>query len=265
MQSFVSIALDNALLYENVAEKNHELADSLARVTRLENLKTDMIRLASHDLKQPLTILRLYLSMIYHTTASYLTDTQMGYVKSMQNAISIMESLITDILSLERIEAIALNLPDTTFDLLSICREQVQLVQVQAAARQLTLTFVTQLTQAPVRGDDSQVREAVSNLISNALKYTPEGGTIQVRLYTLQKRVCFEIQDNGIGIAPDNHEHIFKPSYRVSTEQTQNISGTGWGLYLVKKIIETHDGTVGFTSQLGVGSTFFFELPLVEA
>lgn len=265
MQSFVSIALDNALLYERLAKQNHELADSLARVTRLENLKTDMIRLASHDLKQPLTILRLYLSMIYHTTASYLTDTQMGYVKSMQNAISIMESLITDILSLERIEEVALNLPDTVFDLLSICREQVQLVQVQAADRQQTLTFVTQLAQAPVRGDESQVREAVSNLISNALKYTLECGTIQVRVYTLQKRVCFEIQDNGIGIAPEDHAHIFQPSYRVSNQQTQNISGTGWGLYLVKKIIETHDGTVGFTSQPGVGSTFFFELPLAEA
>ncbi len=264
MQSFVSIALDNALLYERLAEQNHELADSLARVTRLENLKTDMIRLVSHDLKQPLTILRLYLSIILQVTEHSLTDAQMGYFTSMQHAIRAMDRLITDILSLERIEEIALNLPKTVFDLSSICREQVQLVQVQAADRQQTLTFVTQLSQALVRGDESQMREVVSNLISNALKYTPEGGTIQARLHTLQGRVCFEVQDNGIGIAPEDHEHIFKPSYRVSNQQTQNIEGTGWGLYLVKKIVETHGGTVGFTSQLGVGSTFFFYLPLAS-
>lgn len=262
MQSFVAIALDNALLYERLAQQNHELATSLARVTRLENLKTDMIRLASHDLKQPLTILRLYLSMIQHTTAHHLTDTQMSYFSAMQNAIGMMDRLITDILSLERLEEIALNPPDTVFDLLEICREQVQLVQVQAADRQQTLTLVTDMPQALVRGDQSQLREAVSNLIGNALKYTPEGGLIQARLYTIQQRVYFEVQDSGIGIAPEDQPRIFQPSYRVSNEQTQSISGTGWGLYLVKKIVETHNGTIGFTSQLGVGSRFFFHLPL---
>ncbi|MFQ3646630.1 MAG: HAMP domain-containing sensor histidine kinase, partial [Anaerolinea sp.] len=184
IQSFVAIALDNALLYERLAEQNHELATSLARVTRLENFKTDMIRLASHDLKQPLTILRLYLSMIQHTTAHHLTDTQVSYFGAMQNAISMMDRLITDILSLERIEEIALNPPNTIFDLLEICREQVQLVQVQAADRQQTLTFITDLPQALVCGDQSQLREAISNLIGNALKYTPAGGVIQARLYT---------------------------------------------------------------------------------
>lgn len=264
MQSFVAIALDNALLYERLAQQNHELATSLARVTRLENLKTDMIRLVSHDLKQPLTILRLYLSMIQHTTAHHLTDTQMSYFSAMQNAISMMDRLITDILSLERLEEIALNPPTTVFDLLEICREQAQLVQVQAADRQQTLTFITDLPQALVRGDASQLREAISNLIGNALKYTPEGGVIQARLYTIQQRVYFEVQDNGIGIALEDQPHIFQPSYRVNNAQTQNISGTGWGLYLVKKVVETHHGIIGFTSQLGVGSTFFFHLPLAS-
>lgn len=264
MQSFVSIALDNALLYERLAAQNHELAASLARVTRLESFKTDMIRLASHDLKQPLTILRLYLSMIQHTTTRYLTDTQVSYFNAMQDAISMMDRLITDILSLERIEEIALNPPNTVFDLLTICCEQVQLVQVQAADRHQTLTFITDLPQALVCGDESQLREAIGNLISNALKYTPEGGRIQARLYTIQQQVYFEVQDNGIGIALEDQPHIFKPSYRVSSPQMQNINGTGWGLYLVKKIIETHNGSIGFTSQLGVGSTFFFQLPLVS-
>ncbi|MFQ3672593.1 MAG: ATP-binding protein, partial [Aggregatilineales bacterium] len=157
-----------------------------------------------------------------------------------------------------------LNPPNTIFDLLEICREQVQLVQVQAADRQQTLTFITDLPQALVCGDQSQLREAISNLIGNALKYTPAGGVIQARLYTIQQRVYFEVQDNGIGIALEDQPHIFQPSYRVTSEQTQNISGTGWGLYLVKKIIETHNGSIGFTSQVGVGSTFFFHLPLAS-
>lgn len=264
MQSFVSIALDNALLYERLAQQNHELTASLERVTRLEALKTDMIRLASHDLKQPLTILKLYLSMIQHANARHLTDAQASYFDAMHNAIHMMDRLITDVLSLERLEQIALNPPDTVFDLLEIVREQVQLFTVQALDRQQTLTFATDLAQAPVRGDELQMREAVSNFISNALKYTPDGGIIQVRLYALQNRLCFEVQDNGIGIPSEDQPHIFEPSYRVNSLQTENISGTGWGLYLVKKIIETHRGTVGFTSELGVGSTFFFYLPLIN-
>lgn len=261
MQSFVVIALENALLYERLAQQNHELAASLAQVTRLETFKTDMIRLASHDLKQPLTVLKLYLSMIQPIIAPHLTATQASYLDAIANAIHTMDRLTTDILSLERIEQIAFNLPDTVFDLAEIVRHEVELVQVQASQRQQALQLIADVPQALMRGDDLQLREAVSNLIGNALKYTPDGGQITVRLYATLDQIHLEVADNGIGIAPADLPHIFEPSYRVNSEQTRRIGGTGWGLYLVKKIVETHRGQVECTSELGKGSTFFVRLP----
>jgi signal transduction histidine kinase len=262
MQSFVAIALDNALLYEHMARQNQELTTALAHVTRLENLKTNMIRLASHDLKQPLTSLNLYLSMIKRELGPQLKDTHRSHLDAMKKAITHMEQLIEDILSLERIEQIALKPPDDTFDLLEICRDEVQRLRPQADKKQQTLTFETSMSQALVRGDRTYLSRAVDNLINNALKYTRTGGKIQVRLYAVQQQLRFEVEDNGVGISPDDQPHIFKPSYRASNPLVQHVSGTGWGLYLVKKIVETHNGTVGFNSQLGVGSTFFFCLPL---
>ena len=113
-----------------------------------------------------------------------------------------------------------------------------------------------------VTGDASYLRQALSNLISNAVKYTPEKGKITVRLFRLEKQVHFEVIDTGYGIPKDAQEQLFSQFYRVRTTATAGIPGTGLGLSLVKSVVEDHGGTTGFESEEGKGSTFFVHLPL---
>ncbi|MGB1289201.1 MAG: sensor histidine kinase, partial [Aggregatilineales bacterium] len=112
-----------------------------------------------------------------------------------------------------------------------------------------------------VRGDFRQLSQVVSNLVGNAIKYTPEEGTVTVRLLVRDKSVRFEVQDTGYGIAKDAQEKLFTEFYRVQTDQTRSIKGTGLGLSLVKSVVDAHRGTVGVESEEGKGSLFFVELP----
>ena len=106
-----------------------------------------------------------------------------------------------------------------------------------------------------------QLREAVTNLISNAIKYTPPGGTVRVRLYTETDQIAFAVTDTGVGIPAEMQAKLFHPFYRVRTRETVKIEGTGLGLYLVKGIVERHSGSMFLQSEYGTGSTFGFRLP----
>jgi signal transduction histidine kinase len=122
--------------------------------------------------------------------------------------------------------------------------------------------------QLPVFGSDIDLCEAIANLLTNATKYTPEGGKIDVRLQPLHgddgEWAIIEIEDNGIGIEDEHQVRLFQPFYRVKSEKTQRIDGTGLGLYLVKKIVDAHNGRLRFHSTYGKGSTFGFQLPLAH-
>ena len=116
-----------------------------------------------------------------------------------------------------------------------------------------------------MRGDPVQLYEAASNLINNGIKYTPEGGSVTVRLYATDKSAVFEVEDTGIGVPEEFRTGLFKPFYRVKTNETKDIDGTGLGLYLVKGIVERHGGQMRFQTEHGKGSIFGFELPLTGA
>ena len=110
-------------------------------------------------------------------------------------------------------------------------------------------------------GDPAQLREAIDNLIGNAIKYTPDNGAVRVRLEQNAGRVIFEVKDNGLGIPDDQQERLFQPFFRASNAKASTIEGTGLGLHLVKNIIERHGGKMRFKSVVGQGSLFGFELP----
>jgi signal transduction histidine kinase len=113
-----------------------------------------------------------------------------------------------------------------------------------------------------VPADEGRLRQIISNLISNAIKYTPPEGRVCVRAESLGQAAKVAIQDNGLGIGPEDQAHIFTRFYRVRTPETESIDGTGLGLSIVKSLVERHGGQIGLESRLGEGSTFFFTLPL---
>ncbi|MFQ3568724.1 MAG: ATP-binding protein [Aggregatilineales bacterium] len=255
-------AIDNARLYAVSQQQLAELRELYAQLQELEQLKSDMIRIAAHDMRSPLGILTGYLDILRFDLKDLLTDEQRSYFDSMLRAIDRIRRMTTDILSLEWVQAAReplttiINLADVVSRAVFDCADE---------ARQKGHNVVVQIERAVnVYGDAISLVEATGNLLGNAIKYTPESGTIEVRLRTEGARAIVEVVDNGYGIPEEYHDQLFQPFFRVRIHETLDIDGTGLGLYLVRKIIDRHGGQMHFKSAPGVGSTFGFSLPLAE-
>jgi signal transduction histidine kinase len=259
----IGVAVDNAYLYHKTEEQLLEMQRLYEQVRSLEQIKTDMIRIASHDLRNPLSTIRGYLELLRNELAAKNAESELDYVRSIQDSAQRMSNIISDILSLERIEEAALE--KQPFDLRELVRQTHGEHTPQANLKSIELAL--DIPDAPVQvlGDSVQIHEALANLISNAIKYTPEGGTIQVRLALNDRQAVVEVEDSGYGIPEEMQARLFQPFYRARSKETRHIEGTGLGLHLVKNIIERHSGKMIFHSVYHQGSTFGFELPLLPA
>lgn len=256
----ISASIENARLYAQVAAQLQTLRENHKRISLLEKFKTDMIRLAAHDLNNPLSTIMLKAELMQRQ--GNLTEKQLGYVRGIHEAAERMRELIGNILSLERIEQFidAGASAFETVDLHATVQEIVASHQERAQAKSVTLTY-HDLSAAQVRGDRAYLHEAVANLISNAVKYTPPGGSIHVSITRDDGNVVLCVKDTGYGIPDEQQSQVFQPFFRAEMEETAHITGTGLGLHLVRKIIEQHGGETLFESEYGVGSQFGFRLP----
>jgi signal transduction histidine kinase len=147
-------------------------------------------------------------------------------------------------------------------DVASLLHELAEFYTTQATAKQLSLK--SNLPQRPVEleAEPDLLRQAVGNLLSNACKYTPPGGTVQLRLFTKPQRAVIQVLDNGVGIPQADLPHIFERFYQVDKQQSRQTGGFGLGLAIAKQLVEAHGGQISVTSIVGEGSTFQIELPL---
>jgi PAS domain S-box-containing protein len=262
MMSRVAIALDNALLHETTQTQLEEMRRLYARVSELEQLKTDMIRVAAHDLRNPLSITYGYYQLLKEDDSDS-KEKRQEWIEAIGRGLVRMEKMINDILSLERIEATQSHIEQV--NLCELVANIGQELKPQAVEKQQQL--VLNLPDEPLTShvDAAQIGEAVQNLIGNAIKYTPMGGFITVNLQRQKNMLSFEVQDTGYGIPEDMQARLFQPFYRAKTRETNRIEGTGLGLHLVKNIVERHGGKMRFKSVYHQGSTFAFDLPLAAS
>jgi PAS domain S-box-containing protein len=260
----IAVAADNAKLYDMTRRQVEELRDLYAQVSALEQMKTDMIRIAAHDLRNPLNSIMLSTRVLRKTLAEASADESDDRLKSIEEATERMRRITTNILSLERINKSVTGEFLALVDLQAVVREAFEDHRNQAQFKHQVYNLRLPETSTFVRGDTVELMEAVVNFITNALKYTPEYGRITVRLEQHDDLAVFEVRDTGYGIPEDQQERLFQPFFRVRSDDTAGIDGTGLGLHLVKQIIERHKGQVRFASKYGEGSIFGFELPLVR-
>jgi PAS domain S-box-containing protein len=260
----IAAMLDNANLYRKTRHQLLEMQALYNQVSELEKLKTDMIRIASHDLRSPLTSMKGFLDLLRMDLKEALTEKNTKYIDYIADGVKQMQQMVSGILSLEYIEYLMGENTRTVFDLVGLVRETFDKHQPMAHRKEQTLALMIQHKPLLVAGDTFQLREAIANLIHNAIKYTPEGGTITVSIEKVEESAIFRVQDTGYGIPLAQQQNLFKPFFRAKSKETQNIEGTGLGLHLVKNIVERSSGEMLFESVPGKGSLFWFKLPLAK-
>jgi signal transduction histidine kinase len=239
------------------------ILNDITALSELSRLKTQMIRMTSHDLKKPLSRVLGYGSLLLdEQDAPSFNVQQRQYLQRMFHAGEEMLEIINDILNLEQLRSGNIN--GKLIRIEAVVNEVIERYQpdMELKHQKLTTDFAPELP--PISGDHLLLVQALSNLVENAIKYTLDKGCISLRLLTHDTSVRIEVQDTGFGISESAQARLFEEFYRVRTRDTATISGTGLGLSLVKSIVEAHSGRIGVNSQEGVGSTFFIEIPVAS-
>jgi signal transduction histidine kinase/HAMP domain-containing protein len=227
---------------------------------KLDQLKSDFVSTVSHDLRAPLTLMRGYGTML--SMVGDLSDKQQEFARKILDSVDHMARLVDNLLDLGRIEAgVGLNLEKV--DVEAVVQEVVESFRPHAVNKQITLQTDLAAGMQPVEADQTLLRQAVANLVDNALKYTPQGGKVNLRAFERDERLVLSVQDNGGGIAPADQVRLFEKFFRARRRESIREKGSGLGLAIVKSIAEQHGGRVSVESRLGVGSTFTLELPLL--
>ena len=224
-----------------------------------DRLKSELIAIVSHDLKQPLSVMRGYLDLLQMKNT--FDASSMNFIHRLDNSIVSMRQLIDDLLDLARIESgepIAMQ----KIKLKPILVQCVEANRNTAESKAMTLMVELPNELPEVEGEEQRLQQVFNNLISNAIKYTPPEGWVKVWAEIRGGILRIAVQDNGLGISPEDQPHVFERFYRVRRPETDSIDGTGLGLAIVKKLVEAHHGKIRLESKLGEGSTFFVTLPL---
>ncbi|MBN2312303.1 MAG: PAS domain-containing protein [Sedimentisphaerales bacterium] len=235
----------------------------ITREKQIQQMKTDFVSHVSHELKTPLASITAYSEMLADGEAND-ERTRREFYSVIQNQANRLSRLIEDILNTSRIESGLIKVQKEPMSLTLLIEEQMQMIKGFAEEKNIEVSGQKPIVFDQVYVDKDMMSQVIVNLLSNAVKYTPAGGSVRVETMVDESASLARVTvtDTGVGIPADEIEHVFDKFYRVGANNKQ-AKGTGLGLNLVKQIVEKiHDGKVFVTSQVGVGSTFGFELPL---
>jgi two-component system phosphate regulon sensor histidine kinase PhoR len=236
----------------------------VTELKRLEGLRQQFVANVSHELKTPLSSIKAYTETLLNGA---LEDPQHArhFLTRIDDQASRLHELILDLLSLARIESGQAALEITNLPLQKVVAECLR--DYEERARASGLAIVNQVDQSPlmVRADEEGLLQILGNLIDNAIKYTPAGGSITVRCREEANQAVIEVADTGVGIEPEHHSRLFERFYRADKARSRELGGTGLGLAIVKHLCHAMQGTVSVDSKPGQGSTFGVRLPLAES
>ena len=267
------IAIQNALSVQEVKELNatlqqridaatKELRHSNAQLQRLDEAKDEFVSMASHQLRTPLTSVKGYIDMVMEGDAGKITDMQKHLLGEAFTSSERMVHLINDFLNVSRLQTGKFMIDRRPVDLAKLVAQEVDSLRTTASQRQLTLGYKADVKLPQLYLDEGKMRQVIMNFIDNALYYSKENSTIQINLKRDGDSLCLTVKDTGIGVPESEQAQLFAKFFRASNARKQRPDGTGVGLFLAKKVITAHSGTMIFSSIEGQGSTFGFMLPI---
>jgi len=226
-----------------------------------DKMKSEFISVASHQLRTPLSAINVYTHMLHDGMVGDLNTEQAVFIKSILGSVGRMNHLINTLLNITRIEAGGVNVKLSHVKLQDLAAEIIEEQSPEATKKGLKISQRLR-NDTPIMATDALlVREVMANLLSNAIKYTPSGGKITVSLRSDESNIILCVKDTGYGIPLSAQAHIFTKFFRADNILSEDVSGTGLGLYLTKTIAESLNGELWFESVENVGSAFYFSLP----
>jgi signal transduction histidine kinase len=244
-------------------EESRQLNEEKAHLEEVNRAKTSFVRLVTHELRAPIAAIQSYLRLILDGYVP--PEREREIIGRAEIRAQEQLALISDLLELSRLQDGPASDKASMANLGDILRDVVQQFEGQASQKNQQLGVSISCGLPPVRVMADQFKSVWVNLISNALKYTPEGGTISVRLVCHDDDIVGEVTDTGIGIPAEAQEHLFAEFFRAQNAKAFTEQGTGLGLAIVRQVIERSGGGISFTSQEGKGTTFRFTLPVVDS
>jgi signal transduction histidine kinase len=227
-----------------------------------DRVKDEFVRTVSHELRTPITSVQGYVEMLLDEDGDPLTAVQRGFLTTVHRSAARLLRLVNDLLLSAEVIAGKLSLKTQRVDLVELVRMAVEEAHTTAAKQTLRLTFIPAVRNLWVEADSGRIGQAIDNLLSNALKFTPAGGQVSVAVATDDKRATITITDTGLGMSRAEVGRLFTAFYRTDAAATRSIQGTGLGLTITQAIVAAHGGTITVQSEPGAGTSFVITLPL---
>ncbi len=251
--------------YEKISENSRELQEQNEALIKLNQQKNDFLSIAAHDLKNPLFVIQGAADFIAGDYEKLSQEKVVEFASMISISSHQMLALLKNILNVNAIESGKMNISLRQVDILPTVRIVVDVYIERAKTKNITLQFQGEEKQYYAFVDNNLVHQILDNLISNAVKYSPHGKNIYVRLLQQESIVRCEVQDEGPGLSEADQQKLFCKFTRLTPEPTAQENSTGLGLFIVKKLVETMNGKVWCQSQLGQGTTFIVEFPVVNS
>ena len=248
------IAIQNARLFREIQDKSRQLEIA-------NQHKSEFLANMSHELRTPLNAIIGFSEVLLERMFGELNDKQDDYLKDIFSSGKHLLSLINDILDLSKIEAGRMELDVENFDVPSALGNALTLVRERAQRHGIALGLQVAAEVGEMRADERKFKQILLNLLTNAVKFTPDGGKVELRALLRDGVLEVAVSDTGIGIAAADHATVFEEFKQVGRHYTNKQEGTGLGLALTKRFVELHGGTLTLDSEPGRGSTFTFTLP----
>lgn len=272
----LTIAVQNALSVDEVKKLNStleqrislatkELRTSNAQLQKLDEAKDEFISMASHQLRTPLTSIKGYLSMLLEGDVGKVTPEQKHMLNEAFVSSERMVRLIGDFLNVSRLQTGKFVIDKHPVDLALLVQREIDGLVANAAARGMKFVYKKPKNIPIIELDENKIQQVIMNFADNAIYYSKEKDTITVRLKKVPGFVEFTVQDKGIGVPMAEQADLFNKFFRATNARKARPDGTGVGLFLAKKVIHDHGGTIIFSSVEGKGSTFGFKLPITLA
>lgn len=253
------------ILKENIKQRTKALElikEQNQKILEADRIKNEFLSNMSHELRTPLNAIIGLSETLSMEIFGKLNEKQAEYVEDIHSSGRHLLCMINDLLDLSKIESGKMELNREIFDVKTSIEEAICIVKPLAEKKSINLSIDTGKKNLKLNADRRKFHQILYNLLSNAIKYTKENGNIYLKLFVKNDIIEFSIKDDGIGIAPEDHEKIFEKFQQVKTDCHESTSSTGLGLTITKELIEMHGGKIWVESDIGKGANFIFALPI---